>query len=459
MSVPMMQIKPEEIDTPEKRGKYTASIIGCGQMGILHAILFAKAGFKTVCVDTDQAVIGNITKGKATFLRSEDEDELKSHVKNGNICATNDMKKAASQSDVILVATPVKIDAKERADYRSIMENCRQIGLTLRRGSLVIIMNLTGMNITQVTIKDTLENTAGLKAGSDFGLAYSPNMTTREQTLDTISQGRRIVTATDKNSLIAASTLLESITNSGITKTENVSAAELAVLVEALRRDVNSALINELALFCEKVAIDYFEVQKLVDANKDNSLPSPMLSDAQTQRGSHLLLEDAESLNLKLRIPKIAREINERIVKHVANLTNDALRSCGKTFRRARISLLGISQNRNAKSIPKRAAREIVKILEDKGAKVGLYDPFFSKNELSEMRVHLARNLTEAIEGSDCIIILTGHDQFKRLNLNRLKVAMKMPAAIVDLDGTVEPEKVEKAGFIYRGLGRGVWTR
>ena len=97
-----------------------------------------------------------------------------------------------------------------------------------------------------------------------------------------------------------------------------------------------------------------------------------------------------------------------------------------------------------------------VKMLEKKGAKTSLYDPLLSKNEQSSMARVLKRSLREAVEGTDCIVLLTKQNQFKRLNLKKLRAVMKMPAAIVDLAGIIDPQKVERKGFTYRGLGRGV---
>jgi UDP-N-acetyl-D-mannosaminuronate dehydrogenase len=140
-------------------------------------------------------------------------------------------------------------------------------------------------------------------------------------------------------------------------------------------------------------------------------------------------------------------------------LVREALRSCGKTLRRAKISLLGISQTPNTSDAPKISAKKLAKILEAKGAKVSLYDPYLSGKELIDLSYSFKKNLTDAMESVDCIVILTGHNRFKRLNLKKLKIMAKMPVAIVDLEGVVDPKKVEREGFIYRGLGRGVWTK
>jgi len=252
---------------------------------------------------------------------------------------------------------------------------------------------------------------------------------------------------------------LEPLTRGGLIKTENIKAAELAVLFEVQKSDVNLALANELAIFCEKTGVDYLEVSHLLTPNAISLFPSETHSAANVREEPYLLMADAENLNVKLRVPAVAREINEQTVKHLANLVKDALGSCGKSVRRARVSLLGVSQTPNVKNHPKRIVKDLVQSLTTKGARISVYDPYFSENELSDFLPSLKKNLTETIEGADCIVILTGHDQFRRLGLGRLKMVMKKPGAIVDFEGIMEPERVEKEGFIYRGLGRGVWKK
>jgi nucleotide sugar dehydrogenase len=238
-----------------------------------------------------------------------------------------------------------------------------------------------------------------------------------------------------------------------------VRTAEAVTLFELAQQDVNVALANELALFCEKIGVDYVEAHKLAKAAAHLGLSLPKLADGNIGEESRLLLEDSESLSFKLRVLTVARETNEEMTKHAVNLTKDALKNCEKTLRRTKISLLGISQVPNLNSSPKKIVEEFAKMLEAKGAKTSFYDPYFSQGEIGGMQHRLKKNLSEALEGADCIVILTAHDQFKRLNLNKLKALMKMPAAIVDLEGIIEPNKVEKEGFIYRGFGRGVWTK
>jgi nucleotide sugar dehydrogenase len=238
-----------------------------------------------------------------------------------------------------------------------------------------------------------------------------------------------------------------------------MKAAELAALLEVSQRDVNIALANETALLCEKVGVDYTEAKKIIGTDTNSLPPTSTLADDGFSDDPYLLLEEAESFNIKPRVVAAARDTNEEAVKHVANLVKDALRSCGKTLKRARIALLGASQTPNVQSPIKRTAKRIVETLEARGAKISLYDPYLPENEIAETPYHFKKTLAEVVERADCIIVVTAHDQFKHVNLRKMKLTMKMPAAIVDLEGVTEPSKIEKEGFVYRGLGRGVWTK
>lgn len=459
MSSSALHLKPEEIDNIEKRRKYTVSIIGCGRIGVLHVYLFAEAGFKIICADMNQTVVNLLAKGKAPFLGHENEAKLKNYAKNGNLICTNDVKTAVTQSDIIVITVPLRIDTKKHADYSDIEKACKQVGASLRRGSVVFVMNIYGIGTTEGLIRENLENTSGLKAGTDFGLAYSPFQIAHNQASEIIANPNRIVAATEKNTLSVAVAILASITKSEVREIINIKTAEAATLFGLARDDVDIALANEFAILCERTAVDYLEACKPANVGRRGSLQLPILTDEDHQEKPLVLLEDAENLNVKLRLPAIAREINEEMVKHFANLVKDALTKCGKTLRRARISLLGLSRTPNMKDSPKNVIEEIARTLETRGAKISLYDPFFLDNEQTERPYVFKKSLTEAAEGADCIMILVEHDQFKRLNLKNLKVIMRMPAAIVDLAGIVEPDKVEKEGIIYRGLGRGVWTK
>ena len=443
----ILRVKPEEIDAIEKRGKYTVSVLGCRQTGILYTTAFAEAGYKVICIDADQSLVKNLAKGRTPFAERETEPKLKRFTRTGELSATSDLKSAISQSDIIIITFTANIDCKKSPDYSETEKNCKKIGASLRRGTLIIYTGIAGFGFTEGVIKETLENASGFRVGEDFGLVYNPIHIQNGQIMGISNQELKIA-AMDKTSLETASIVLETITGKAVKRIFDLKTAEAATLFTVAKRDADVALANELAIFCENANLDYFEILKLLDAGMQETYFSPTIAEEENRSGTYLLLESAENLTTKLRLPALARQINEKMVRHAVNLTQDALRSCAKTLRRARVALLGTAK-------PKTAVATFVKMLEKKGAKVNLYDPSLSKNELGDMARLLKRSLNEAAEGTDCIVLLHEQDQFKRLNFKKLRAVMKKPAVIVDLTGIIDPQKVEKEGFIYRGLGRG----
>lgn len=444
----VLHLKPEEIDTKEKRVKYTVCVVGCDEKGVVYATAFAEAGFKVICTDADQTLVKCLSKGKTVFSDREIEPKLKSFLRRGRLSVTSELQNAVSQSDIIVVTLTAKIDGKKQPDYSEVESTCKQVGKALSRGALFIYGGIAGLGFTEGVVKETLENTSGLRVGEDFGLVYNPIQFFGRQPSAPIANQELKVAALDGTSLDSAAKVLRVITGKEVKQISDVKTAEAASLFTIAKQDVNLALANELAVFCESAGIDYFETLKLVDVNGASFSPTVEAEEV-NRNEAYLLLESAENLNAKLRLPVLARKINEDMVRHAINLTKDALRSCGKTLRRARVAVFG-----NAK--PKTATTMFVKMLERRGAKASLYDPLFSKNGLSDVARVLKRSMKEAVEGADCIVVLTEQDQFKRLNLKRLLAVMKMPAAMVDLTGMFDPKKVERKGFTYSGLGRGV---
>src|SRR4030065_776797 len=237
-------------------------------------------------------------------------------------------------------------------------------------------------------VKETLENTSGLKAGGDFALAYSPIQASEENnSAESFGKQELRLAANDITSLETASAFLATINRKGVRQVLDFKIAELATLFSISRRDVNIALTNELAVLCENVGIDYFETRKLLDSELRESSFDPTIAE-EARNEAYFLIENAENLNLKLKLPTAARQINEDIVRHAVSLTQDALRSCGRTLRRARITVLGVAG-------PQTAGDAFARMLEAKGAKTSVYDPFFTKNESVEASSPLKRDISE----------------------------------------------------------------
>jgi len=449
-----MNWKETDVDTQEKRGKYTISVIGCGQTGLSTACLFTEAGFKTVCADSNQYFVSLIKKGNAPFAVQGLTQLIKKYTKVERLTVANQVKEAVSKGDVIVFDVSAPIDQKKKPDYSHIEKACKEMGIGLRSGSLVIVESTVGPGVTETLFKETLEKTSGLRAGTDFGLAYSPISALPHHTFQDITTRPRVVGALNEQSLRIACLVLSLITKAEIIKVKNIKTAEAINVFESVYWDLNHALANEIAHFCEKAGIDFLESQKALTARLPYSMLIPDVTTGYFSPEPYLLLEEAENTEAELRLATQARKINEEMLNHTVHLTRDALKSCGKPVRRARISVLGVSGRANIKEVNHHFARNLVTALTKSGARVRVYDPFFLPKELAELDFQVEKTLGKSVEGADCLLIVVGHDRFKRLNLRRIKFLVRKPAAIVDVCNVIDPNNARKEGFTYRGLGR-----
>jgi len=454
-----MFLKEKNIDTPEKRERYVITVVGCGSMGLPTACLFADAGFKVICLDVNPYVVDQINKGLSPFAEPGLTKLIKKNLKAKRLKATTDAKESVSKSDILIFVVLTPIDERKKSDYSHLEGACRDVGLNLKPGTLLIFKSTVGPGVMETLIKETLEVSSGLKAGIDFGLAFSPIRASVGRVLQDITYYAKIVAAVDKQSLAAAKAVLKTIVKGEVLEVSNIKTAEAVKLFENVYRDVNIALANEFAKFCEKAGIDYIEAQTAANTQPYCHMLKPGIVSGHISKDPYLLIEEAENLGIKLRIATLARKINEETMSQALHLVKDAFHSCGKTAKRTRISVIGVSYRPNVKEARDSRVMELVKLLQEKGAKVSVFDPFFSYTELKSLGYPAERNFTKTIEGTNCLIVAVGHDRFKRLGLSKIKVLMKKPAAIVDLAHIVNPLVAEKEGFIYRGLGRGVWSR
>jgi len=452
----IMSIEERDIDSVEKRKGFTIGIIGGGRTYLLYACLFAQAGFKVVAADLNQYILTFLKKGRIPFLQAECNMLLERHIKEGFLIPASNIREVASKSDVLVLLVHATINKNKKPDYSSIEKACKDVGMNLRSGCLVIVASMMGLGITESLVKQTLENASGLKAGVDFGLAYSPANIASRPLLEDLASFPRVVSGIDKRSLQSAYLILKTIINGEIVKMENIRAAEAVKLFEDAYQNVSIALVNEFAKFCEKVGIDFMATQKNINMHSVCHLPTPRIVRGHSLKASHLLLEEARLADAKLPMLSLAIKVNDDMLRHCYRLVMDSLRACNKTVRRSRVSILGISSHPNVKDLREFPAEQFVSMMKKRGIVVRVYDPLFSYNELVEMGYPAEMTLKKAVEGVDCLVFATAHDQFKNLGLKKIKFFVRQPSAIVDMACVIDPIKAEREGFIYRGLGRGM---
>jgi nucleotide sugar dehydrogenase len=456
----MAKVTSQDIDCFEKCKKYTVNVVDLNQVGLAHAYLFSDTGFKTIGTSTDPHTLKKLKESRTSYTTRA----LRKYTLDGSFVALPNHRKAASESHIIVIASQPILDRKRKPDYSPIERTCKDVGMGLKQGSLIIFVNTTGPGKIEGSLRTILEKTSGLQAGAEFYLACSPYNEYFHNPLNTHMHPRnfyattRVLGAYDVISQRTATLILGKITKSEVRAVSNIRTAEAINLFQQANRSVKLALTNEFAYLCEELGIDLVETLNITEKDTGFHLPSPGGMRDLTRRDLGIFLAATENISTDLSLLPSAKEANNKILDHAFHLIKDAVKACGKTLRRAKISVLGVSQSRDVKEPPNDYIKSLVAFLKRKVGKVQVYDPFFSKKELIELGFE-ADKLSKVLEGSDCLAILVGHSKFTRLSLKRVKMLAHQSLAIVDLGHVIDPKKAEKNGFVYRGLGRGVWTR
>jgi nucleotide sugar dehydrogenase len=455
----LMATNPDDIPSKLKAGLFTVEMVGLGWMGLPLACLFAEAGARVIGADQNSSLVKAINSGKSPINEEGLPELVRKLVSSGKFAATTDTADASSKSDVIAIIVPTLIDRHKRPYYQHVEEACMEIGKGIRAGSLVLFQSTCAPGVTDRAVKSTIEKHSGLKAGEDFGIAYSPVRAMGGHVLTDIRKYTRAVGAIDKKSLDVAVAVLSCIVDGELIRTRDIPTAEASKLFETIYRDVTIALSNEFALFCEEARIDYFEAMRTANSQPYSHLLAPGIG-----VGGHCLpvypyLLAAETDQGKLRIPMDSRRINDQMPSHALRLAAEGLRTCSKSVKRSRFTVLGIGYRPNVKENRFSPSVELVGLLKRRGARVCVYDPLYSADELKKMGFHTEPTLPGALERADCTILAVGDDAFKMVKAIDLAANMSKNSVVVDCTGSLEPEEIEKVGLIYRGVGRGLWSK
>jgi len=423
--------------------------------------LYAEAGARVIGADMNPSVVERVSKGEPPIDEPGLPAMLKKAIKSGRFSATTNTEQATENSDILFIVVPTMIDRQKRADYSAVEDACVSIGKKLKQGSLVIFQSTCGPGVTERVVKATLEKYSGLVAGQGFGLAYSPIRAMGGRALQDIQTYNKVVGATDMKSLEAACAAISVIVKGELIRVRDIRTAELSKLFETIYRDVNIALANEFALLCEEVGVDYLEASKAA-----NSQPYSHLHSTGGGVGGHclpvypyLLQTEAYALDAKLRLVLDGRKINDLMPRHVVKLASDGLRVCGRSLKRAKVVVLGVSYRPNVKETRFSASLDLIGTLKRRGARVIAFDPLFNSSEMEAMGVVSEPTLRKAVEKADCVILAVAHDEFRKMDTIELAAHMSKKGLIVDCTGVMDPSSVEKTGLVYRGVGRGLWTR
>lgn len=424
------------------------AIYGLGYIGLPTAALFANAGLRVMGVDNNKEKINKINNGVAPIVEKGLDDLLEMAVSKGNLITTTDGLEAANKADIMIVVVPTPMDAYKRADLEAVKSVCHTISQGLSEGNLVIIESTVPQGTCDNIVIPILEK-SGLKAGKDFGVAYTPERAIPNNTIYEMTHNARVIGGINQKSTDMAANLYTNITEGEIKKVTSLITAETVKLIENTYRDVNIAFANEIAMICEGLGVDAIEAIQTANYHPrvNIHMPGPGVGGHCLAIDPYFIVETAEENGMEAPIIQTCRNTNERMPNHVTKLINDALTEAGKTIRDSKIGILGVAYKGNVDDARETPAKPIIHILKEKGAEVYAHDPHTEDEVILEMGAFPV-SLKQAME-CDCVVLVTDHDVFKDINPDMIKHNI-----LVCTRPLLNSELFNQKGTIFKGIGR-----
>lgn len=442
----------------EKISNRTAKIciIGMGYVGLPTAIHFCEQGFNVIGVDIDEEKVSNLSKALQPTDDTDLRERLKKALEEEKLKITVDFSTSIESSDIILVIVPTPITKTKDPDLSYVISASEEIAKNLKKEHLIILESTTFPGTTEEVVKPILEK-SGLKADRDFGLAYCPERYNPGDKEHTIEQVSRIVGGISLKWANIAKELYQIIIHGEVIVVEDIKTAEAAKVIENIQRDLNIALINELAMIFQKMDIDVISV---IDAastkwNFMKLYPGPGVGGHCLPVDPYYLTHKAKELGYHPQLILAGRSINDNMPFYVVDLIIDGLNELKRPVNGSKIAILGVSYKANTGDLRESPAKKIIQYLSKMKAQVYVHDPFVKSHDIETAFGITGYTMENALKDADCVVLHTLHDQFTDLNLSEIKAMMKPRALLVDARHLFSPSEAIDHGLIYRGIGRG----
>jgi nucleotide sugar dehydrogenase len=371
-------------------------------------------------------------------------------VRRKKLTATTDTTEASKKSDVIVITVPTPITLDKKPDLSFIISSGRGISHGLSHGKLVVLESTVYPGVTDEVLRPVLEE-SGLTAGTDFGLAYCPERFNPGDAAHGIRDVVRIVAGITPQWTEIAAQLYKNNSKDVVTVT-GIKTAEAAKVIENIQRDLNIALMNELALIFERLHIDIMDVIKTAATKWNfNVYYQGAVGGHCLPVDPYYLVDRAEALGYHPRVITAGRAINDYVPLHVLELTVDALNEWGLSVRNSKIAVLGFSYKENVGDYRGSPTELLVQQLQKRGANVHVVDPHIEQGILSRFATTEV-TAYDALNAADALVLTTAHNAFLDLDLRRVKELMRTPI-IIDGRRIFEQARATNLGFTYKGIG------
>lgn len=385
--------------------------VGLGYVGLPLAVEKAKAGFKTIGFDVQLSKVDMVNAGY-NYIGDVVNEDLSLLVEKGMLTATYDFSEIC-KADFITICVPTPLDEHQQPDTSYIESSAKAVAGYLTTGTMVVLESTTYPGTTEELIKPILEEGSGLKCGEDFYLGFSPERVDPGNLIYKTKNTPKVVGAIGDDALECISAVYEAVLEGGVTRVSSPAVAEMEKILENTYRNVNIGLVNELAMLCDRMNIDIWEV---IEAAKTKPYgfaafyPGPGL-------GGHCIPLDPYYLSWKAReygfhtsMIESSMMINDRMPEYCVDRAARVLNDSSKALKGANILIIGVAYKQDIDDYRESPALRVIECLEKRGAVVQYYDPWVSEYTYKGFtRTSIPELTADALESADLVMITCKH--------------------------------------------------
>ena len=417
------------------------AVVGLGYVGLPLAVEFGKRR-ETIGLDLSAEKIASYKRFiDPTGELPSSELEAAKHLR-----VTTDPKELAN-ADYIIVAVPTPVDIAHQPDFSPLVGSSTSVGKYLKKGAIVVYESTVYPGATEEVCIPVLEKNSGLKWMKDFHVGYSPERINPGDKEHTLTKILKIVSGDDAETLEKVAQLYESIIIAGVHRASSIKVAEAAKVIENTQRDLNIALMNELALIFDRIGIDTMEVLKAA-GTKWNFLPfRPGLV------GGHCIGVDPYYLTHKAEmlgyIPQVilaGRRINDSMGKHIAEQTVKKMINAGSQVKGAKVNVLGLTFKENCPDLRNSKVIDIIQELQSYGIDVQVHDPMAESTEAKHEYGITLRSWDE-LPQADAIVAAVAHKEFLARPMKDYLTKVKGGGCFIDVKCQFDPAAVKESGL------------
>lgn len=388
-------------------------VVGLGYVGLPLAVEKAKAGYKTIGFDIQPQKVDMVNQG-INYIGDVVDDELKELVEKGMLSATCEFS-FVKDVDFVAIAVPTPLDEYQQPDISYVRDSTIAVAKYLRKGSMVVLESTTYPGTTEELIMPLLEQGSGLKCGEDFYLAFSPERVDPGNLIYQTKNTPKVVGGVGKDATEVIAAMYRNVLQGEIFEASSPKIAEMEKILENTYRNVNIGLINELAILCNKMNINIWEV---IEAAKTKPFgftpfyPGPGL-------GGHCIPLDPYYLSWKAReygfhtsMIESSMMINDRMPEYTVERAGKILNRFKKALNGAKILILGVAYKGDIDDYRESPALRVINEFKKVGSEVEYFDPFISEyKENGEINAGLKVLNTDVLQKADLVVITTNHTQ------------------------------------------------